>query len=65
MYGTLDEITSLKKAIGVEKLKTIFLHHPKKVYTSPALYFIKNFILGIITPIDEKTYLKDTPRRVG
>lgn len=65
MFGTLEEIQSLKKEVGETQIKELFLQHPKKVYTVPALNFIKNFILGITNPIDEKQYLKDTPRHIG
>lgn len=65
MYGDLKEIRSLKKALGGEKMKKLFLSHPKKVYTAPALNFIKNFVLQIPTQIDEQKYLKSTPRNIG
>lgn len=62
-FGTLNDIRSLKKAIGEAKIKELFLHHPKKVYTQPLLGFVKNFILHITEPIDETRYLKYTTRR--
>ena len=62
MFGKLDDIKSLKKKVGEDKLKKLFLNHPKKIYTSAALNFIKNYILNISTPIDERQYLKFTPR---
>lgn len=65
MYGNLEEIKSLKKILGEKKIKELFLSHPKKVYTKPALNFIKNFVLNIQTPIDEQKYLKATPRYIG
>ena len=33
--------------------------------TSPALNFIKNFILHIKIPVNEHKYLKYTPRHIG
>ncbi|MDO8638302.1 MAG: hypothetical protein Q7R43_01910 [Candidatus Daviesbacteria bacterium] len=65
MYGNLQEIKSLKKTLGEKKVKELFLSHPKKVYTAPALNFIKNFILNIPTLINEQKYLKSTPRNIG
>jgi len=62
-FGTLDDIRTLKKAIGEGRLKELFLRYPKKIYTMPVLNFIKNFILHINTSIDEQDYLKYTPRR--
>lgn len=64
MFGDLKEIKFLNKTIGRDKVKELFLAFPKKVYTYPALNFVKNFILGINTPIDEQSYLKTVPRAV-
>ena len=64
MFGNLGDIQSLKKAIGEETIRKLFLHYPKKIYTAPALNFIKNFILRIGTSIDEQQYLKHTPRHI-
>lgn len=64
MFGNLKEIESLKKTIGRNRVKELFLLSPKKIYTGSALNFIKNFILGINTPIDEQKYLKITPRSI-
>ncbi|KKR93510.1 MAG: hypothetical protein UU73_C0003G0140 [Candidatus Daviesbacteria bacterium GW2011_GWA1_41_61] len=64
MYGTLQEIRSLKKTLGEKWLKELFLHYPKKIYTKPALNFIKNFVLDINSSIDEQKYLKTTPRYI-
>lgn len=62
MFGKLSEIQSLKKTLGESTIKDLFLRYPKKVYTNAALNFIKNFVLGITTSIDEQQYLKYTPR---
>lgn len=64
MFGTLKDIELLKKTIGENKVKEIFLHFPKKIYTAPALNFIKNYILHIHISIDEQKYLKYTPRYI-
>ncbi len=64
-FGTLDDIRDLKKTIGETKIKELFLSHPKKVYSSSAFNFIKNFILHIGSSIDEQQYLKTTPRNIG
>ncbi len=62
-FGSLSDIRSLKKIVGREKLKALFLKYPKKIYTAPLLNFVKNIILHI-SSIDEKKYLKNTPRRI-
>lgn len=61
-FGSLDDIRSLKKTVGRETVKKLFLEHPKKIYTSSMLYFIKNFVLHITNSIDDQKYLKFTPR---
>ena len=60
-YGTLNEIRSLKKTLGEEFLKKLFVTYPKKIYTASAFNFIKKFILHL-SSIDEQKYLKSTPR---
>jgi len=65
MFGTLDEAKSLKKIIGKDMLKKLFLAYPKKIYTASALNFIKKFILDIQAPFDEQKYLKYTDRHIG
>ena len=62
MFGKLPDIQSLKKNLGEKIIKKLFLSHPKKIYTSATLNFIKNFILKIKSPIDEQKYLKHTSR---
>ena len=64
-FGNLSDIKLLKKSIGIEKLKSLFLNYPKKVYTASLFNFVKNIILSIHNSIDEQKYLKNTPRRIG
>lgn len=63
-FGTLDEIRLLKKTVGEEEIRELFLQNPKKIYTSSGLNFIKNFILGITSSVDEQKYLKNPPRNI-
>ena len=63
-FGTLDDIRILKKTVGEEKMRELFLQYPKKVYTLAGLEFITNFILNITSSIDEAKYLKNTPRSI-
>lgn len=65
VFGTIEEIKSLKNKVGKEKVKELFLNYPKKVYTNSSLNFIKNYILNINDSIDEQKYLKSTPRNIG
>lgn len=62
MFGSLEEIRALKKALGEVKLKELFLKFPKKIYTAPAFNFVKNYILRLRVSVDEQKYLKFTPR---
>lgn len=62
MFGTLKDIQALKKRVGENAVRKLFLGYPKKIYTNASLNFIKNFILNINVSIDEKRYLKYTPR---
>ena len=63
-FGSLSDIQLLKKTLGVDKLKKLFLEYPKKVYTAPLLNFIKSMILHIHSSVDEQKYLKNTLRRI-
>ena len=65
MFGSLKEIKSLLSILGEKVVKKSFLSFPKKIYTVSAFNFIKNFILGINTTLDEQKYLKNTPRHLG
>jgi len=60
--GTIGEIKELKSLLGEEKIKSVFLEYPAKVYRPANLNFIKNFLLNIKEPINEQRYLKDTLR---
>lgn len=60
-YGTINDIKTLKKTAGEDKLLKLFLKHPKKVYTTSSLNFITKFILHTKS-IDEQKYLKSAPR---
>lgn len=65
MFGTIDEIKALEHTLGKDRIKEAFLQHPKKIYTAPALNFIKKSVLKITALIDEQKYLKYTLRRTG
>lgn len=64
-FGTLSDIKSLKRTVGEEKLTSIFLKNPKKIYNARLFNFIKNIVLDIHTSVDEKKYLKYAPRNIG
>ena len=60
--GNLQDIKNLLKKVGVNKVKAIFINHPKKIYTKSGFNFISKFILQITSPIKESEYLKSTLR---
>ncbi len=64
-YGTLKDVLTLERQIGQEKLGTLFINYPKKVYTAPALNFVTKFIIHLSGTIKENEYLKTTPRNIG
>lgn len=64
VYGKLEEAHSLVHSLGKKRAQTLFIKHPKKLYTRPALNFIKNFLLELEQPLNEVSYLKTTPRVV-
>ncbi|MHB8362693.1 MAG: hypothetical protein ACYDBX_03685 [Patescibacteria group bacterium] len=64
VYGSLDSIMHLKRELGEEESRKLFLTYPKKMYTKASLNFIKHFVLNIEFSINENKYLKDTPRDI-
>lgn len=63
-FGCLADILSLRKNLGQEKMRDIFLRFPKKIYTASSLNFAKKFILLVNKPIDEEKYLKYAPGNI-
>ena len=59
MYGSLEDITQLKKEFGLKKLQKIFIEQPINTYTKPAFQFIKKFVLKLEKEdLNEKDYIK-------
>ena len=63
--GEIDEIREMEHEIGLEKIRRAYLEHPKKIYSRPVLLFINKYIIHNQEPIDERKYLKNTPRNLG
>lgn len=61
-FGSLKDILLLRKKIGIQKLRNVFLQNPKKIYTKSGLHFITKFILGLDVPFKKEMLLKDAPR---
>ena len=64
-FGELDEIKAMEREIGIEKIRQVYLQHPKKIYSRPVFLFINKYILNNQEPIDERKYLKNTSRNLG
>lgn len=63
MYGTLPDWKLLQTLFPFQEIEKVFVNHPVKVYTKPALHFAKNFLLNLSKKkIDESAYLTSTPR---
>lgn len=62
MYGNLEDVRQLKKRYSPTVLKDVFLRHPAKVYTPQALSFASKLFFRLNEPIDERRYLKTSPR---
>lgn len=63
MYGTLDHWKFLQTLYPLEEIKKVFLNHPDKIYTKPALHFVKNYLLNLEKEkIDDSVYLTSSPR---
>lgn len=59
MYGDLKDIKWLFDTYSRNKVREIFIKHPKKVYTPPAFKFVKDIILGFRDEkLEEKDYVK-------
>ena len=62
-FGNLNQIRWLFKAYDLREIREVFLKDPKKVYTIPIFYFIKNFILGLKKKnLSKEKYVKTSLR---
>lgn len=59
MYGNLVEISELIRKYGKDKVKTIFLAQPLKIYSRSGVNFISKIILGVKKEIDYSQYVKN------
>lgn len=58
MHGSLEQISWLKQNYSPQEIKQVFTTQPKKIYTPAAFNFIKNYLLKIEKPLEEKKYVK-------
>lgn len=64
IYGNLEDIKAMNIQLGQAYVRDTFLNYPKKAYTRASFNFISKFILKIENTVNEKLYLKDTPRYI-
>lgn len=57
-YGSLKQIKWLFKVYPSEEIRRVFLKYPKKIYTPPVFYFVKDFILVISKKLLKEKYVK-------
>ena len=57
-FGDIEEIKWLFKNYTLDEIKMVFINIPKRIYTRPVFLFVKEYILKINTPLDEKKYVK-------
>lgn len=64
-HGRMEDILWLFQTYPLSILKDIFASHPYKDYDAPRFYFTKNYLLGLKDKqLDEKKYVKNTPRDI-
>lgn len=65
-YGTLKEFRWLFKNYSLSEVVEVFLKRPTKGYTRQRLHFGKNFVLPLAkSHLDERLYVRNTPRAIG
>jgi len=62
-FGNLNQAGWLFKVYSLKEIREVFLKYPKKVYTIPVFYFIKDFILGLKKKnLSKEKYVKTSLR---
>lgn len=65
-YGRLEDIQWVFKTYPKEEIKRVFINRPYKDYWPSRFHFVKQYLLGLTRyPLDERLYVKNTPRRLG
>lgn len=63
-YGTFEDMHWLLHRYVQEKIETIFIGYPMKIYSKQTFLFIKNFILNLRdVPLNEAQYVAYTWKR--
>lgn len=57
----LSQIAWLIRKYSKQIVASVFIQHPVKIYSRPAFYFMKNFVLSLSsTGLDEKNYIDES-----
>lgn len=65
-YGRMRDFRWLFKNYPLRTITKVFLNRPIKDYRRERFYFVKNFILPLSAKkLDERYYVKDTPRVIA
>lgn len=64
-YGSLKQIKRLFDLYSLREIQEVFLKSPRKVYTFPIFYFVKDFVLNLGgQDLNVNNYVKTTSRIV-
>ena len=65
-FGRMEDLNWLLQAYTKAEIVKIFIEHPYKDYDRVRFNFIKNFFLDLKKQnLEEKQYVKNTPRYIG
>lgn len=61
-YGRMEDIRWLFRTYPVGEIRRVFTEDPYKDYRAARFSLIKNHVLNISIPMEEKRYVKNIPR---
>jgi hypothetical protein len=65
-FGRMEDLDWLLQAYTKAEIIEVFIEHPYKDYNPARFNFIKNFFLQLKEQkLEEKKYVKNTPRYIG
>src|SRR5437016_4170922 len=65
-HGRMEDMLWLFETYPKDELKEIFADHPYKDYDAARFNFVKKYLLGLNErDLNEKRYVKNTPRDLG
>ncbi|MBI2008098.1 hypothetical protein HYS82_00375 [Candidatus Amesbacteria bacterium] len=65
-YGKMDDLRWIFTTYPKRQIADTFINHPYKDYRPSRFNFVKNYLLNLKNnPLDERHYVKNTPRDLG